>query len=118
MDGRVTIRLAIMTHPYILPWHIVWNLTLVHIDPSAISIPDGLICIKMLHHKCVGDHIVSIDHKSVLRYVFIPCNLISVIRSPDPEVVADRIITVDGQTGMCLHRLIRLRSSYAEEQIR
>lgn len=61
----IAIYISIMTHPFLLIWHIIGNFTLVKNSFSIFTIPYSLIFLKMLYHQRIQTYIITIYHNSI-----------------------------------------------------
>jgi hypothetical protein len=75
------------------------DLGLIEIDLTAIAIPESLKPLEMLDEEAVCDHILPIDCQAILGGVLCPANciVIAVVSAPDPDVVENHIVGIDGE---------------------
>ena len=113
----VSILLSLMAHPNLLVWNIIWDLALIHIHFSVISIPYRLILFKMFYHQRIHRDIIPVDDDSIFCLVFLPRNIVSVVCTPYPEVIPDHMVAVDRSAALYAYRCVCICSSDMEKQI-
>ncbi len=76
---------------------IVRNLGLIEINPSAIAAPEDLELLVMLDKQTVNRDIVAIDDESVCAGIAGPTHPRAVVRTPDPGMIHNGVVTIDPQ---------------------
>lgn len=79
---------------------IIGHFGLVEIDPATLAVPEGLVALAVLDEKAIHRDIVTINDKSLAIGIFIPSCSRAVVGAPEPEVVADDVVGVDGDEGI------------------
>src|SRR5579862_4291244 len=90
--------LAILV-PDILIGNIIWDLALIKVETSTISVPEGLESLEMFDEDTVRRNVVCVDHQSILRLVIPPAYIdATVIGAPEPDIVDEDVVRVNHET--------------------
>src|SRR5215469_6258177 len=62
---------------------VIWDLGLIEVSSSAVSVPKHLKLLMMFNEQTVNSYLVSVNHESVVTSVGVPADTLSVVCAPN-----------------------------------